>query len=505
MTSTSYFETDFFVTGRASTAADLGVPLNGSQPFTVDTWIRFGSVQDRVDAIFQDGVFRMGALGNQVYVEISGFPGLWSDGDRNPVKPNTWHYLAAAFDGTTLRLYIDGALDCQAAMSGQGASGTQSFVLGNNLQGRLASVRIYGSALSTAQIVQAQLQPDPQQQYAANFDFTRNPPADVSGHDLPLRLEGNATVRSVVPAVSLTSTAYCQPIRDTSVNPGGQGNDPYTIQGWIFVQNVVAGGGDPLVPAEQAIFVNQALDAESGIALFLHYDTAVQAYRLASLRGSVSPGSNVLTSNATIPFAQWVNVATTYDPVSSTLSLYLDGALDKSSSSFGPIPGLPTPEILIAGAASGTHPASSWTLQGYVQSLDVWSACLSAAQVEEWQDGYPVMDPVMGPSLAAHYAFGFGRRAQREQRRADRAGRPGGHQHAGPASDAGPAAAEGAIHRGDEPVPRAPGRGDGAAAPLGLFRQRRARPAPCRSHAAGHHGAVGAPVRGPGRRAAQPP
>lgn len=405
MTSASYLETDFFVTGSAQTAASLGTPLDGSQPFTVDAWIRFGSVQDRTDALYQEGVFRLGALGHQAYVEITGFPGLWSDGVQNPIEQDTWHYVAAVFDGAQLSLYIDGVLDCQAGVSGQGATSTQPFLLGNNLQGRLASVRVYATALNAAQVSQAMLQPDPQQSYAADFDFTANPPVDRSGNGLPVTLTGNASVRSVVPAVALENTAYCQPIRDAAVNPGGPGNDPYTIQGWIFVLNPAVGGTtDPLVPAAQAVFVNQAVDAPSGVALFLQYDTASQAYRLASLRGSVATPSNVLVSTAALPFATWINVATTYDPGSTTLSLYVDGALDTSSTSFPALPPIAAPEVLIAGAALGAQPASSWTLQGYVQSLDVWSTCLSAAQVSQWQNGYPVMEP----GLAAHYAFGFG-------------------------------------------------------------------------------------------------
>jgi len=405
MNSASYLETDFFVTGAAQTAASLGTPLDGSQPFTVDAWIRFGSVQDRADALFQDGVFRLGALGLQAYVEIAGFPGLWSDGVANPVEQDTWHYLAAVYDGTQLSLYIDGVLDSQAGVSGQGGTSAQPFILGNNLQGRLASVRVYASALSGPQVKQAMLQPDPQQSYAASFDFTANPPVDRSGNDLPVSLTGNARVRSVVPAVSLVNTAYCQPIRDPTVNPGGNGADAYTIQAWIFVQSPAVGGStDPLIPAGQAVFVNQALDAAAGVALFLHYDRTVQAYRLASLRGSLSSASNILASNATIPYGQWVNVATTYDPGATSLSLYIGGVLDQSSASFGAIPALATPEILVAGAALATQPASGWTLQGYVQSLDVWSICLSAAQVSQWQNGYPVMEP----GLTGHYAFGFG-------------------------------------------------------------------------------------------------
>lgn len=404
MTVASYFETDFFVTGGASAPGLSALPLNGSVPFTVDAWIRFGSVQQRADALFQDGIFRIGAIGTQAYVEINGYPALCSDGIANPIQQNAWHYLAAVYDGTNLSLYIDGVLDCQASIAGQGSTGSSPYLLGNNLQGRLAAVRIYASALNGSQISEAMLQPDPQQLYSANFDFTANPPVDQSNNHLPITLTGNAVVRSVVPAASLQNTAYCQPIRDTTVNPGGQGNDAYTIQGWVYIQNPTIGGStDPLLPANQAILVNQALDAAGGIALLLTYDTSAQAYRLASLRGVLGANGTTLSSNATIAYGEWLNVATTYDPGSGTLSLYINGLLDNSGGNFGALPVQTNPEVLIAGAVVGTQPASSWTLQGYIQSLDVWSICLSAPQIALWQSGYPVMET----GLVAHYGFGF--------------------------------------------------------------------------------------------------
>ena len=402
--SASYFETDFFVTGQATTAANLGVPLDGSQPFTVMAWAKFASLQDPTNLLIKNGVFSFGVLGNQAYAQIAGFPGLWSDGVTNPIQESHWHFLACVYTGNSLQLFIDGQLDSQAVVTGTGASNANPFLIGNDMQGRLASVRVCGTALSAAAVLAEMFQPDPQRTWAADFNFAANPPVDTSGNNLPLTLTGGATVKSIVPSVSLNSSAYCQPIRDASINPGGAGNDAYTLQAWINVTNPnPAGGASQVIPAGQAIFVNQALDAASGIALYLIYDASQQAYRVGSLRGSVATQSNTLLSNATIGYGQWVNVATTYDPATTTLSIYVNGQLDTSSTSFPSIPALSSPDILIAGAVIQNQPASGWTLQGHVQSVDVWTICLTAAQVQQWQDGYPILEA----GLAAHYAFGF--------------------------------------------------------------------------------------------------
>jgi hypothetical protein len=402
--SASYFETNFFVTGAAQTAANFSIPLNGSQPFSVTAWVKFASLQNPTDILVKSGVFQFGVQGHQAYVQIAGFPGLWSDGVTNPINQDYWHYLACVFTGNSLLLYIDGQLDCQAVVRGTGMTNANAFIIGNDLQGKLSSVRVYSSALSAAAVLQAMFQPDPQQGYVANFDFSSNPPVDRSGNNLPLTLSQGATVRSVVPAVVLGNTAYCQPIRDSNVNPGGTGNDAYSIQAWINLSNPnPTGGGGGVVPGGQAILVNQALDAQSGVALFLVYDNTAQAYRFASLRGQIGTASNTLVSNATVTYGQWVNVATTYDPATTTLSIYVNGQLDTSSTSFPTIPALASPDILLAGAVIGSQPASGWTFQGYIQSVDVWSICLTAAQVQQWQDGYPILET----GLVAHYAFGF--------------------------------------------------------------------------------------------------
>lgn len=400
----SFLQTNFFVTGSAQTASSFSVALNGSQPFTVSAWVQLSSLQSSAQLLVKDGVFAFGVIGHSAFVQIAGFPTLQSNGTTNPITENEWHYITCVFTGSALQLYIDNNFDSQANVSGAGTSNSNPYYLGHNLQGNLNCVRVYNSALTASAILQAMFEPDPQQQYAAYFDFSINPPADTSGNNLPLTLAAGASVQNVVPAIGLTGNAYCQPIRDAVVNPGGAGNDAYTIQSWIYIDNPnVAGASSDIIPAGQSILVNQALDASAGVALYLAYDSSAQGYRLASLRGSVTNNSSSLVSTATLPYKRWVNVATTYDPTTTTLSLYINGALDSQSASFPAITALPSPDILIAGAVVNGQPSSAWTLQGYIQAVDVWNICLPAAAVAQWQNG----DPLMEPGLIAHYEFGF--------------------------------------------------------------------------------------------------
>ena len=206
-TSRSSIDTSFFVTGQAQTAAEFDILLNGSVPFTVSAWVNVSSVQNPADILVKEGVFSFGVQGRQLYVVIEGFPALWSDGVTNPVTQDAWHYVACMYTGTQLQLYIDGNLDCAAGVSGTGTDNANPFIIANNLEGRLNSVRVYNTALPAGLLLEALFQPDPAQAYVANFDFTLNPPADTSGNNLPLVLSGNTSIDVVTPAVGLLTNA----------------------------------------------------------------------------------------------------------------------------------------------------------------------------------------------------------------------------------------------------------------------------------------------------------
>jgi hypothetical protein len=76
---------------------------------------------------------------------------------------NTWSHLAGTYDGTTLSLYINGALVASQALAGPIAPSLGALRIGGNdvwgeyFQGRIDEVRIYNRALSAPEI-QADMQ-----------------------------------------------------------------------------------------------------------------------------------------------------------------------------------------------------------------------------------------------------------------------------------------------------------------------------------------------------------
>jgi hypothetical protein len=78
---------------------------------------------------------------------------------------NTWHHVAATYDGATERIYIDGTLDASASATGDVGDGTGSLTFAHNavrgaqesqnngfFSGALDEVRWYNRALSAAEI-----------------------------------------------------------------------------------------------------------------------------------------------------------------------------------------------------------------------------------------------------------------------------------------------------------------------------------------------------------------
>jgi uncharacterized repeat protein (TIGR01451 family) len=71
---------------------------------------------------------------------------------------NTWTHLATTYDGTTLRLYVNGAQVSSIAKSGTIATSTNPLTIGGDaiygqyLAGRIDEVRLYNAALTQAQV-----------------------------------------------------------------------------------------------------------------------------------------------------------------------------------------------------------------------------------------------------------------------------------------------------------------------------------------------------------------
>ncbi len=100
-----------------------------------------------------------------LYSDGSVGPGVRAMGqtDGNATSPvllpvNEWSHLAATYDGTTLRLYVNGLVVMSAPFTGNLATSTDPLRIGGNsvygeyFTGVIDEVRIYSRTLSAAEI-----------------------------------------------------------------------------------------------------------------------------------------------------------------------------------------------------------------------------------------------------------------------------------------------------------------------------------------------------------------
>jgi Concanavalin A-like lectin/glucanases superfamily/Domain of unknown function (DUF1929)/Bacterial Ig domain/Glyoxal oxidase N-terminus/Glucodextranase, domain B len=137
---------------------------------------------------------------------------------------NTWTHLVETYDGTNLRLYVNGALVSSLARTGNIATSTNPLQIGGDslfgqfFQGMIDEVRVYNAALTAAQI-----------QADMNTPVGGTPPPDTTG-----------------PAVAITSHTNNQTVATSSITVSGTASDSGLGNNGISsvtVNGVAASGG----------------------------------------------------------------------------------------------------------------------------------------------------------------------------------------------------------------------------------------------------------------------
>ena len=134
--------------------------LDGDGSITVAAWVNFDSdSSDDQRFVWKTDAFGLGYFSGQLRGYI-----YYSGGDSNAqashtVKGEGWKHVAMTYDGTTLRLYINGNEAATTSISSKTISNTSNNLrLGGtgtsseHLKGKLADVRLYSSTLTDAEI-----------------------------------------------------------------------------------------------------------------------------------------------------------------------------------------------------------------------------------------------------------------------------------------------------------------------------------------------------------------
>ena len=146
------------------TVADAG-SLDLTSRMTLEAWVRPAALGGWRTVVFKE---RAGGVVYGLYGDQAGGRPLgqvFIGGERNAVGSsllplNVWSHLATTFDGSVVRLYVNGTLVGSSAVSGSMAASTGSLRIGGNsvwsewFAGLIDEVRLYNRALSAGEIQQ---------------------------------------------------------------------------------------------------------------------------------------------------------------------------------------------------------------------------------------------------------------------------------------------------------------------------------------------------------------
>ncbi len=335
------------------------------------------------------------------------------------VNDGEWHHAAATFDGTNLKLYVDGVLEATTSFSGTVDYGGQSVNIGRSydpvngsiqyFDGSLDEVRIWSTARSQADI-QSTMNTSltgSETNLLAAYSFDDDPTGTGQTHTSTTGNyngtgHGNVTVTdsttSPVDArtgslsngnvLTLDGTGdYVTAGTPASINMGAA----FTVEAWIKTS----------ATSEQGIFskanmANWGAAGEYGKRLVL---TADGQLRFDEAHIASHTGTSVLNDG------QWHHVAVTASGPGGTLQLFVDGELETLSSGNGSITlnadnGAHT--VQIGSSPNLSTPGSHDSFNGQMDEVRIWSDVRSQSEIQTHMHD-TLTDAPSG--LVAYYTF----------------------------------------------------------------------------------------------------
>jgi len=182
----SSMRTVFNSSGSSSNSVSLGNPadLNLTGTITLEGWSRFTSTggdqcwiiakeTDNVDGEWQspwfvyrlcviDGTFTFSLSINGEYQKIDSS----SSPSYQTANLDEWYYVAGTYDSSQMRLYVNGQLISQAAVTGSINTSSKNAVLGgDSFYGQLSGLGIWNRALSQAEVAERYAIKTPQDRF----------------------------------------------------------------------------------------------------------------------------------------------------------------------------------------------------------------------------------------------------------------------------------------------------------------------------------------------------
>ncbi|HEX9968962.1 MAG TPA: LamG-like jellyroll fold domain-containing protein, partial [Acidimicrobiales bacterium] len=339
--------TEFFHSG--ATAGDV-LDMSGGQAFTVEAWVK--------PAVDASGTMRLlakehtngsGRQGWLLFVKPDNSLGFERirDGSINGVgggvtRPGVWTHVAGTYDGTTMRLYVDGAEVGNATSTLDLIDNPAPLYIGESLRGMVDEAAVYTSALANFR-VSARWRNFKQAVYSAQADAplaywrlseTAGTTAlDSSGNQRHATYGAGALGQKGTVEADTAVLGNGSTIANAGDFGDAAGLSPFTVEAWI----------NPTTQTQtwRKILSKETSDANGrqGWSLWYHNGTA-GFERFGGSEWNTAAGG-------TIPAGQWSHVSARFS--GSTMRLFVNGSEVATTASSLSLVDTTTPVLIGAG------------------------------------------------------------------------------------------------------------------------------------------------------------
>lgn len=343
--------------------------FNITAAITVSAWVKIDTVRADWMTVIAKGnsAWRLSTLQSErkFHFAVTGGPGWHSADGVTAVPAGEWHHVCGTYNGSAIRLYVDGLLDATKAYSGGITANAYDVCIGENLEawgrywdGAIDNVRVYNHAVGDAAVLELfgkGVRPAYNHPGLAVCAAPSGPQwVTYSSRFVDLEDASYPPVRS--PAVSMGSGLITDRDSDLAITFNGElyssGNER------VFIRALV--DGEPASPSDVVAATGGFTGtrsftfAKKGVGPGGHW---VQMQWLVDSGGAASIGDTTLTLCASSPLIEHgsvITVAAPSGPAVSTSAIWWSDIPNLSGSLVTTLPG----------NLAATISAETWTSAG---------------------------------------------------------------------------------------------------------------------------------------------
>jgi Concanavalin A-like lectin/glucanases superfamily len=373
---------------------DMGDNLDftGTASFSLEAWVRPTTIDATSRRIVSKALG--GLQGYELFVNSgSGLQFQRIAGATNTVSAsapplNSWSHVVATYDGTTMRLYVNGSLASSAASALSLLDNAAAFRVGNSALGTdgwagdLDDVAVYGGVLNGTQVQNhfqcghryrdVVLGTSGLQSYWRLGEISGVTAFDSTGATNGAHANGPTLGGTGAPTHANGATIFDGV--DDYIGFGDvydfAGTSSFTVEGWLNRTAVGEAGTWRIIVGKEP-----AADPRDGWALAIAPNSAGCPQCIYFDRVAAS-NDDTVNSTTAIVAGTWYHFAATYD--GATMRMYVNGALEASTASALSIPNTTYPIRL-----GSLHPAPTTLFPGRLDEIAIYNVALSGAQVAE--------------------------------------------------------------------------------------------------------------------------